>query len=192
MKLRYALLAGIALSLAAGSSVQAGPFLGTATFNDTAAGRVSPGTDINAATSFTITNWIATGGTGTLAGLVPTTIGSITFTFGVAGSDTSFHIDDPRFGKFDSTSLKEIANAPGARVWFIVGTYVPGSVPGGPAADGSFTVSFNQSPANTGSISDSGSFAYSNAVPEPQSLVLISIGLASVSLFRKLRKRTGK
>lgn len=191
MKLHYALLAGIALSLASGNSTQAGPMfpLGTVTMIDHGAPTVSPGTDINFATVFNVPMLVTnTPGTGTLALLPETTFAAAKIDLSNAAS---FTLTDPGFGTFQSTSIKEIANVPGTVTFFIVGSYAPGTVPGGLPTDAFLTISFTQTPSGpSGAISDSASFAY--PVPEPQSLSLIGIGLASVSFFRKLRKRMGK
>jgi hypothetical protein len=174
-------------------TAQAASVTGTQAFADIGAPTANTG-DINTSTTFTIGDWVSSASqsgiftpTSMPAG---TNIGPVTFS---VGSATSFAITNSVFGTFNSTSITEGLTSPGVVFFYILGNYTPGTVsPGGTLQPASFTISFTQTPAHTGSISDSGTFSVPPAqnpfVPEPSTLVM---GLTSVvgGIFFHLRRR---
>jgi membrane-associated protease RseP (regulator of RpoE activity) len=186
-------LATLAVCLSLTTGVQAGP-VGTQGFADTGtptAGGSATG-DINTATSFTIGDLVTnTNQTGFLSGLSTQTFGAVTFD---TTSGTSLTFGNSTFGTFASTTITEVTNVAGFVNIYVVGDWTPGSYggfTGGPYA-ASFSISFTQTPAHTGSISDSGTFSIppAIAVPEPTSVVMGLTGLAfGVVVWRHRRRR---
>lgn len=180
-------------------TAKAGP-VGTLGFSDigTPEAGGSPTGNINTATSFTIGELFSTTAeTGIFVGLGHQDFGSVTFS---TLSPGSFAFSNSVFGSFTSTSITEAVNSPGVVAFYILGSYDPGTVDSGDSGKSytaSFTLSFTQTPAFTGSISDSGSFSVNASsppsVPEPTTLIM---GLTSVVgggfLFHLLRRRVRK
>jgi hypothetical protein len=104
------------------------------------------------------------------------------------------------FGNFRLTSLTEPENnsAGGFAILLASGVWLPGTyaldhgVPDKPF-DAELRMSFTQTPAHTGAISASGTFAVPApaAVPEPSSIVLVLTGLAAgvVTDWRRQRRQ---
>jgi len=171
------------------STTLAGP-IGTQGMADVGTPSANTG-DINTSTIFGIGDLMSTSAsTGVFAGLPTQNFGAVSFNTGVP---TSFSFGDAAFGSFTSTSISVAASAPGTIAFYILGSYIPGTFPGvGPATPASFTLSFTQTPAHTGSISDSGTFAVPPAqnpgVPEPASITLLAVAGISCGLYG-LRKK---
>ena len=195
MKLHRSLLAGIVLSLAAAVSAQAASVNGSQGFADIGTPTVDTG-NINTATSLTIGDLITTTSQqGGFAGLPTQAFGTVNFNL---TSFTSLTFQNSTFGSFSSTSITKTPSTSGTVDLYVLGSFTPGTFFGGGSAQAtSFTISFTQTPASTGSISDSSTLATPPAtppgvVPEPASVALASIGLVPVGLFRVLRKRMAK
>jgi hypothetical protein len=193
--MRRLLVPALLVACAVGTA-KAGP-VGTLGFADIGTPTANTG-DINTATSFTIGNLISTTAeTGIFAGPPPMLsqdFGSVTFS---TGTPASFSLSNSVFGTFTSTSITEAVNSPGLVGFYILGTYTAGSVdPGSGTNPASFTLSFTQTPASTGSISDSGSFSVPPAsppgVPEPATLVLGLTSIVGGGLFHLIRRRRAK
>jgi hypothetical protein len=195
-------LTAIAVCLCASTGVRAAP-VGTQGFADigtpTAGG--SPTGDIDTATSFTLGSLVTTSAdTGFLTGMPTQSFGSVSFSL---SSPTSLSFSSTAFGTFTSTSITEASNVAGAVAIYTLGNWTPGTFggqTGGPFAT-SFTISFTQSPAHIGSISDSATFSVPPAnvpgvavaaVPEPASIVmgLTSLVICGGLCYRHRRRRS--
>jgi hypothetical protein len=173
-------LAALLLSLAVGQA-RAG-IMGTQGFADIGSPTTNTG-DINTATVFTLGDLVSTKSqTGAFVGMPSQDLGTATLNTAVP---TSLTFGDSVFGSFSSTSITLASSVAGSVSYYVLGNYTPGTFAGGGAAvSASFTLSFTQTPAGTGSISDSGTLAAppaalgggGSAVPEPASLVMGLIG----------------
>jgi hypothetical protein len=179
-------LATLAVCLSLTTGAQAGS-VNTQGFADIGTPTANTG-DINTATSFTVGNLVSTTAqTGFFVGMATQTFGSVTFD---TTSGTSLTFGNSVFGTFTSTSITEATNVAGSVAFYVLGNWTPGSQ-GGTAGESSFTISFTQTPAHTGSISDSGTFSIPPAavVPEPSSVVMGLTGVAfGVVIFRRRRR----
>ena len=170
-----------------------GTSTGSQAFADIGAPTVDSG-NINTGTSFTIGNLISTGANaGYFTGLSTQIFGPVAFSPAV-GSSLSF--GNATFGSFLSTSITEQTNVAGERSFYVLGNYTAGTFDPALApnpAPASMIVSFTQSPAGTGSISDSASLSIPpEAVPEPSTILLAGVGLAGglvVDQSRRHRRR---
>jgi len=186
------LVPALLLACAVGTA-KAGP-IGTLGFSDigTPTADGSPTGNINTATSFTIGELFSTTAEmGIFVGLGHQDFGAVSFS---TLTPTSFSFSNSVFGTFTSTSISEAVNTPGVVAFYILGNYTAGTVdPGTGTNPASFTLSFTQTPAFTGGISDSGTFAVPPApppgVPEPATLVMGLTGIAGGGLFYLLRRR---
>lgn len=146
--------------------------------------------NINTATTLTIGNMISTGASiGYFSGLPTQIFGPVAFT---VATGTSVTFGNAQFGTFTSTSITEQTNVPGERSFYILGSYTPGTF--NPAltpnpAPASFTVGFTQSPISSGAISSSATLSIPPAaVPEPSTLVLAGVGMATVLVVDQGRR----
>jgi len=191
MSIRIKLVAFAAtLLLLTGSQSQAA-FMGTLTFADTGSPTANTG-NINTATSFTLGNVASISGTGEFAGFpLLTSFGSQTITTSGTGG---LVLNNASFGNFTSQSVTLVTGAPGAISYNYVGLYNSGTfAPGATNVAASFTISFTQTPASTGAISDSASFSIPPftvvGVPEPASFAMVAIGLGGIFAVRRFRRR---
>lgn len=169
---------------------------GTSTGSQGFADIGSPSVDsgnINTGTTFTIGNMISTGASvGYFSGLSTQIFGPIAFNPTVA---SSISFGNATFGSFLSNSITEQTNAPGERSFLVLGNYTAGTF--NPAltpnpAPASMTISFTQTPAGTGAISDSATLSIPPAVPEPSTALLACVGVAgglAVDQSRRQRRR---
>jgi hypothetical protein len=186
-----ALLLTAALVGAAAPSAHAA-VIGTQGFADLGTPSVVGG-DINAATKFTIGALLtSTANSGILAGYSSfINFGSVSFDTTV-GNSLSF--GNASFGDFTSTSFTLSSSTAGSETIYALGDWTPGSYGGVPAGSyaASFTISFTQTPANTGSISDSATFsvppAGSTAVPEISTWAMMLAGFSALG-FAGYRRR---
>jgi hypothetical protein len=96
-----------------------------------------------------------------------------------------------------STSIMQFDNTtPGSTSMYILGTYTGGTFDPGTSGAASFTISWTQTPAGSGGISDSATLSIPPApppgrIPEPATLVM---GLTSVvgGIFFHLRRRRSR
>lgn len=166
----------------------ASPSTGSQGFADIGAPTVNSG-NINTATTFIIGNLTSTGASiGYFTGLSTQVFGPVAFDLSI-GSSISF--GNPTFGNFLSTSITEQTNTAGERSFLVLGNYTSGTF--NPAltpnpAPASMTVSFTQTPAGTGAISDSATLSIPPAVPEPSTLALAGIGVASALIVDQSRR----
>jgi len=170
----------IALATVASIACTAVQAQSTLTFSDIGSPAASPTGNINTATSFTLGAVINNAdGAGSLAGLGFQFFGSVTFS---TSSPTSFHLNNPTFGTFDSTLIQLASQAAGTIQYNIFGTFNSGAFDGGTTVNqpASYTLTLTQTPAGTGSISDTGIFSIPPvAVPEPGSLALLGMGVGA-------------
>ena len=165
--------------------------IGSQGLSDIGAPTVSPGTSINTATVFNIGNMVTTGSSDGVFNNLPTQIlGAVSFDI---TNPTSLAFGNATFGFFNSTSITEISNTLGQVSFYVLGDMTGGSYTGTLTpnpAPASFTISFTQTPFNTGAISDSGTLSIppASAIPEPSSMVLVGLGVASLGALRYRRK----
>ena len=177
-------IALVTLASIACAAAQAQSTLG---FVDVGSPSVSPTADINTATSITLGAVVNTGAeTGAFAGLSTQFFGTVTFS---PSSATSFHLNNPIFGTFDSTQIQLASQGVGTMEYNILGIFNSGAFDGGITLDqpASFTLTLTQTPAGAGNVSVSGSFSIPPvSVPEPGSLALLGIGVgAAWGQFRR-------
>ena len=180
-----------ALVVAAGFSAAKADSVGSQGFADLGS-PVAVGGNINTATQFTVGSLITnSASTGVFSGIPTQSFGSVSFDTTV-GSSLSF--GNSTFGNFASTSITEISNSAGQVSFYVLGNFTGGSYTGTLSpnpAPASFTVSFTQTPAGTGAISDSSTLSIPpvpSGVPEPSSIVLVGLGLASVGVVARRKK----
>jgi hypothetical protein len=181
------------LLLLAGTQSQAS-FVGTQGFADVGSPTANTG-NINTATTLTIGEMLSTSSqSGAFVGLSTQIFGSVSFST-ATGANTSLTFGDAAFGTFTSTSLKVAASAPGATSYYILGEFTPGTFSGFGGVtspqSASITISFTQTPAGSGSISDSATLSVppSGTIPEPASFAMVVIGLGGVFAVRRFRRR---
>ncbi len=181
-----------ALVVAAGFSAAKADSVGSQGFADLGS-PVAVGGNINTATQFTVGSLITnSASTGVFSGIPTQSFGSVSFDTTV-GSSLSF--GNSTFGSFQSTSITQISNSAGQVSFYILGSFSGGSYTGTltptDPAPASFTISFTQTPAGSGAISDSATLSIPPApsgVPEPSSIVLVGLGLASVGAVARRKK----
>jgi len=186
-----------ALLLACAVGTAKGGAIGTQGFVDMGSPLVNTG-DINTASLFKIGDLVTTTSqTGVFVGMPSQSFNSEFFS---PEKPTSFTISNSEFGTFTSTSISEVVNTPGIVGIYILGNYTPGGVdPNAGTTLASITISFTQTPAHTGSISDSATFSapppsgsQPQSVPEPATVVMGLTSIAGVGLFHLLRRRARK
>jgi hypothetical protein len=186
-----------ALLLACAVGTAKGGGIGTQGFVDMGTPVTNTG-DINTASVFSTGDLVTTTAqTGIFVGMAEQEFGSTSFSLTKSGS---FLIRSSEFGTFASTSITEVVNTPGIVGIYILGKYTPGAIePGAPTTLAGFTLSFTQTPAHTGSISDSGTISVPpptgptpQAVPEPATLVMGLTSIVGGGLFHFLRRRAKK
>ena len=162
---------------------------GTVGFTDIGTPSVTPGTDINGATTYTIGDLASFGDTtGIFTGMPSQIYGAVTFNPSV-GSSLSF--SSPVFGSFTSTSIQIIASSEGFASIHVLGNYTGGTfeppIVNDPA---SVDISFTQNPVVTGGISDDSvlSIPPSTPVPEPGFLALLGVGASALCVRLRRRK----
>jgi hypothetical protein len=185
---KWSLIAAVILASGFGTAQAAA--VGTQGFADIGSPTVDTG-NINSATVFNIGDMVSTGSQmGVFVGMPTQNVGPFSFNDTVGSSMT---FGDGVFGTFSSTSILEYANSPGSVSFYVVGSWTPGSYVGGLPGPASFNLNFNQNPAGTGSISDSGTFSIPPTgvpgVPEPSSLTLALTAVAGAGLFSLARRR---
>jgi len=148
--------------------------------------------NINTATQFTIGSLITNSvSNGVFAGISTQSFGSVSFD---TTNPTSLTFGNAIFGTFSSTSITEISNSAGQVSFYVLGNFAGGSYTGTLTPDpapASFTISFTQTPAGSGAISDSSTLSIPPApsgVPEPSSIVLVGLGIASVGAVARRKK----
>ena len=124
--------------------------------------------DINTATQITIGNLISTGSQSDyFAGLSTQIFGPVAFTVSTPGS---FSFGNATFGSFAATSIIETQNTAGARSFYVRGTFTAGTFNPTLAptpAPASLLISFTQSPAGSGAVSDSATLSIPPTPPPP-------------------------
>ena len=141
-------------------TVNAAPTVGSQGFSDIGAASGSTASDtpadINTAAKITIGNLITTGSqSGYFSGLSTQIFGPVTFT---VSSPTSLTFGNGTMGSFTSTSIIETQNTSGTRSFYIRGQFTAGTFNATltpTPAPASLLISFTQSPAGNGAISDS-------------------------------------
>ncbi len=162
---------------------------GTIGFTDLGTPSVTPGTDINGATTYTIGDLASFGDTtGVFTGMSSQTYGAVTFNPSV-GNSLSF--SSSVFGSFTSTSIQMIASGEGFASIHILGDYTSGTFDPGIVNDpASVDISFTQDPVHIGGISDDSvlSIPPSTPVPEPGFLALLGVGASGLCVQLRRRK----
>ena len=148
--------------------------------------------NINTATQFTIGSLITnSNSTGIFAGMPTESFGAVSFD---TTNPTSLSFGNATFGTFSSTSITQTSNTAGSVSFNILGNFVGGSYTGTLTpnpAPASFTISFTQTPAGTGAISDSSSLSIppvASSVPEPSSIMLVGLGVVSMGVVARRKK----
>ena len=191
-KIRFAVAAALMLACVSATKADSISF-----FPNSVAGDVTG--DLSASSVFTLAQVTTIGGTGIFGGGNGITFPSITFNDAIPGGLT---FSDAAFGSFTSTSVSILSpyasNGSGAgfsatESWTIVGNFSNGTSTSAAANPVTITLSLNQAGASPGALS--GSFTMSGgpagaAVPEPSSVVLVGLGLASVAATRLRRKKS--
>ena len=168
---------------------QAATIIGTQALVDFATPSANTG-NINTSTVFTIGELVSNlNGSGAFAGMPVQDFGPVTFDENIA---TSFNFGDAVFGTFNSVIINRVPGEPlGVAAFYILGNYTPGNYVTGTGGLSSFTLTFNQTPPQTGGISDSGTFAIPPATapgtPEPATLALIGSALIALGATRRSR-----
>jgi len=190
-KSKFSFLA--ALMLVAGLTTAKADSMGTLGFADIGSPSVSPGTSINGATIYNIGNLVTSAANGGIFDHIPTQVlGPVSFDI-TNGSSLSF--GNSVLGNFQSSSITQLSNSAGQVSYYVVGAFTGGSFTGATTpnpAPASFTISFTQTPANTGSISDSATLSIPptpSNVPEPSSIVLVGLGLASIGAVARRKAK---
>jgi hypothetical protein len=183
MKLKITLLMGIAIAVTTIAQAQ----IGTIGLLDISTPSVGPGTDINAATTFTIGDLASfSDSTGIFTGLSSQIYGPVTFKPTIGNS---FSFASPVFGTFTSTSITLETSSQGFVSLHILGDYTSGSFDAGAIVDKPVSVdySFTQNPVIDGGISDSGELSIPpSSVPEPVSLAWL--GMGGIAACMRLRR----
>ncbi len=152
--------------------------------------------DINTATVFTLGELFSNlSNSGFLAGLGHQDFGSVTFDTTVPGS---LQFGNAVFGSFTSTKFTDTINNPGSLTLYVLGDWNPGasqycsgsSCPVTTTQLASFTISFTQTPAGSGAISDSATFSIppSGAIPELSTWAMMGFGFVGLG-FAGIRGR---
>lgn len=169
-----------------GVSILAQAQSGTQGFADIGAASVNGG-DIETATHFYIGNLITTGSqAGDFLGLSTQIFGSVDFD---VTSPTSLSFGNGTLGTFSSTSIDVLTQTASSVDIYILGNYTAGTF-GGTSSDSgpaSFHITFNQTPAGIGSISDSAGLSIPPEpapVPEPTTMAFAALG-GALLLFRR-------
>ena len=148
---------------------------------------ISPTTGLATATTFTIASMATNGNTsGGFSGIglaAGTPFSGASFTL---GSPTGFTFTNSTFGTFSEIAAPVLSGTSTTNgvvtgeTFFILGNYSGGPV--GAAIPASFTASFTQNGGPGTSISVSGTLDIppTGAVPEPASIAMLGLGLASV------------
>ena len=161
--------------------------IGTPTAGGSATG------NLNTATSFAFGGLTSTtASTGIFTAMPTQFFGTVSFDI---TSDTSLTFGNSVFGTFTSTSFAETINNPGQIAIFVAGEWTPGTyggVTGGPFLS-DVTISFTQTPASSGSISGSATFAtpeeIPGEIPEPATSWLFGISLAALACIAYWRRK---
>jgi len=150
--------------------------------------------NINTAIDFTIGNLMSTShNSGIFAGMPETRFGSVMFNQNVP---TSLSFANAVFGSFTSTSIMEVHNSSGQGAgvvgFFAQGTWTPAARFRSGPLPADFTISFTQTPALDGFISNSATFALPgpSSIPEPSSFGMLLTGLAALLVGYPLRRRS--
>jgi len=182
----------LALVLVASPAAFAGP-IGTQGLADMGAPSTNTG-DINTATTFTIGDLVSTASqSGIFVGMPTQDFGSVGPFAITNGPTATLTFGDAVFGTFTSSSEIIATDTGGLLSLYFDGLWTPGTyggVAGGPFA-ASVTFSATQTPAHTGAISDSATFAVPPAgfVPEPSAIMLLTVGGTGLFGFRLMRRK---
>ena len=182
MKLKIIIpLASLAVAVTTVAQAQSG----SVSLFDTESPSFSGGSDITNAANFTINDYQSNNeGLGVFAGLPAQDFGSLSFS---TNNGARLTFGNAVFGTFTSSQISQTSIAVGAVSYNIIGTYSSGSFDADAIVDqgASLGISFTETPAYNGSVSDSATFS-TPAIPEPSVAALSGVsGLAGLLLLRR-------
>ena len=163
-------------------------------FSDIGATKASTG-DILTATTFTLGNLVTTAGElGVFVGMPTQIFGMVTLD---TTSTTALTLSSAVFGTFTSTSIMNLGSTIGGagatQAFDFKGEWTPGTFSGfsgltGGPLPADLTISFTQTPAHSGVISASITFAVT-PVPEPGALEGLLLGTGMLGLAEMTRRK---
>ena len=158
---------------------------GSVSLFDTESPSFSGGSDITNASNFTINDYQSNNeGLGVFAGLPAQDFGSLSFS---TNNGASLTFGNAVFGTFTSSQIVQTSVAVGAVSYNVIGVYSSGTFDADAIVDqgASLGISFTETPAFNGSVSDSATFS-TPAIPEPSVAALSAVsGLAGLLLLRR-------
>ncbi len=205
MKLRYAFLAALLLSVAASSSAQANLITGTLSLNGSGLSLVGGSTILTASQINASSTSSTTPVSGDFVAVPPgTPFDALNINISTLASGGGVSLSNASFGTFTAVGGAELSSSHTSQsgvdsyglVLQVTGTFVPqGTLSGYSPNDGTvLTIALTQTVV-TGvgtSFSESLTLGAPTVVPEPSTSVLAGLGLVGLCLFSRFRKWRSK